>query len=141
MKTEYNVFYKNDLSGPQLSENRAHREIYDKRKTFYELDNALKFAMTVLQDRPILMKYASTKTAGAEQIRNLDTPYVLAGYFPSKYSHYCYDGSSTSVPTYEIERCYAEQLEDKLMKMAEEAPSKICWGLELKFMPSLEHFK
>ncbi len=142
MEKEYNVFHKKDFSAQRLKENIAKREIYDSRKTFTDLNKAQEFAMSVLHEQPILMKYASVKTTKNEQIKNTDNPYMVAAYFIDKYHHYCgLDDSSNPVPTHEIERCNLEQLENVLMKLAEEKPNKLYWGIELKLIPSLEYFK
>jgi len=141
MKTEYAIMHKKDLSAPHLKENKEKREIYDKRTSFETLDNAIEFAISVLHEQPILMRSAALAPQGNEQVKYPDTPYVIAAYFTTKYSHYSYDGSSDYVPTHEIERCSRDQLEDKLMKIAGEAPDKLYWGIELKLIPTLEMFK
>lgn len=140
MKNEYAVLHKKDLDGPTLKENKAQRELYDRMTAFSTMDKAAKYAMSVLQERPVIMKSASLMAQGKEQVRYPETPYVIAAYFETKYGGHSYGGSFDYVSTYEVERCNRDQLEDKLMKIAEEGPSKLYWGLELKLIPSLGMF-
>lgn len=130
MEEKYYVLHKNDEFGKTAKGNDHGRELYDKIKPFSSLDAASEFALTVLNERPILIQKALT-CEDTNKIKNKSKPYVIAAYFENKYTYYCYDESSDS-PTHEIVRSTLKQLESKLESIAEETPDKIYYGIELK---------
>lgn len=131
MEGKYHVLHKKDFNGGSLQANRQKRELYDRMKSFSSVDAAAEFALSVLSEKPILVKESVTYE-DAGRIKNPSRPYVIAAYFGNKYYHYSYDGSNDSVPTHEIERTGLDQLESRLESIAEEGPDKIYWGIELK---------
>lgn len=133
MTKEYFVLHKRDFSGETLSLNKKQRELYDAIKQFSKLGDAKEFALEIMHEMPILAKFGNSLNE-TEKIRNSASPYVVAAYFANKYQHYCYDGSSDSVPTHEVTRCSEAQLENTLYELAKEKPNKIYWGIELKLV-------
>ena len=131
MEEKYYVLHKNDEFGKTAKGNDRGRELYDKIKPFSSLDAASEFALTVLNERPMLIQKALT-CEDANKIKNKSKPYVVAAYFENKYHDYSYFGSGESISSHEIVRSTLKQLESKLESIAEETPDKIYYGIELK---------
>lgn len=145
MAKEYFVLHKRDVKGegnferkrkhgqndaPYLAEGRM---LYDKYRSFNNIDKAVSFALELLHEQPILC-YRGFTYHEPDKIKDKTRPFVIAAYFPSKYKHHCYDGSSDSVPTYEVISCKQEELESKIAEFGSECPGKIHYGIELKLL-------
>lgn len=132
MKQEYFVMCKKDFRGENLQENKKKREIYDKKKDFFSLEEATEFALENIHQLPILAR--ATLKPENDIIKDKDKPFVLAAYFEAKYFSYGYDGRD-NFPTFEITRCSQDRLESELEELAQEKPDKIYFGVELKLLP------
>lgn len=131
MEGNYFVMYKRDLSGEKLCSNfDKSRMMYDGLKTFESSNSALEFAFSRMGELPLLVK-SGYVPSGDERLKDPARPYLLAAYFPRKYHHYSYDGSSDAVPTHEVLRCSESELEATIEMLAKETPDKIFMGLEL----------
>jgi hypothetical protein len=139
LNEKYFVLHKWDPQSNSLRENKHKRPLYDIIAKFTDYVEAADFALEKMNERPILAKGAVNLGQG-EEAKNPALPYVIALHFPRKYESCSYDGSCDPVPTNEIERCKREELEDTLIRLAEEEqPEQIYWGIELKLLPILEN--
>jgi len=128
---KYYVLHERDFMGEGIKVNSHQRELYDRIKKFSDINVATNFALSKLNEAPILFS-EGVGFDDEKRIKNPSTSYVIAAYFEGKYTHYCYDGSSDSVPTHEIERTSLTELEGKLENISRELPDKIYFGIELK---------
>lgn len=135
MKKNYFVLYEKSDKDDWLN-NTEKRELYHRRKGFSDLEKAITFAVTVLEDEPIIARAGLTIEEHEKgRIKDPDNPYVIATYFLEKYGYTGTFGEGEEIPTYEIIRCNPDQLEATLWDLAKEKPSKIYGGIELKLFP------
>ncbi|MBI2573725.1 hypothetical protein HYV86_07705 [Candidatus Woesearchaeota archaeon] len=127
----YFVLFKRDLNGEKMEKCKG-RMMYDALRTFDEKEEATAFALSNLQDTPILAR-------NVRKANDFDPngEYIVAAYFASKYSSSSYDGSSDSVPTHEVVRTNLVGLEDVVNRIATEKPQKVFLGIEEKLFPSV----
>jgi len=130
MENQYFVLYKRDRSGETMEKAKG-RMLYDKIEEFVDRDEAAAFALSNLQDTPIMARYVK---AFADHDSNIS--YVVAAHFEHKYQHYDYGGDSDSVPTHEVERCGQNHLDSIVETMASESPNKMYLGIEEKLLPT-----
>ena len=126
---EYFVLYKRDRDG-EKSKRAKGNMLYDKIKEFKTEEEAMTFGLEYLHDTPIMAKRV-TKPTDYEP----NATYVLAAYYAYKYKHYCYDGSSDSVPTHEVAKSDLKNLGTLVEKLSEQGPQKIYLGIEKKIIP------
>lgn len=131
MESDYFVLYKRDFNGEKLSRAKG-RMLYDKSKDFCEYASAITFANRNLP--ALVVKRTPLNEEDSQKIKDTDKPYVVAAFFPMKYRHYCYDGSSDPVPTSEVVRCAENELEKVVEKLSSEGAQKVDLGIELRFL-------
>src|SRR3989338_2121251 len=69
-----------------------------------------------------------------DKIRDVKKPYIVSAFFPYKYSHTCYDGSTSYNPTNEVIRSSEKELERVVEQFKTENAEKIRVGIELKVL-------
>lgn len=131
MADEYFVLYKKDFNGKSIKENKAKRELYDKINEFNSLENAKAFAFEYLHQQPILARQGVSYDANFD-IKNVDSPYIVAARFDHKYFHYDYGGGSDAISSHEVMRCQKNDLEKVVNNLVKEQPDRIIVGIELK---------
>ena len=124
----YSVIYERDTNYPVIGEDISHPSLYDRAREFREQNTARAFASSRMADPALLVKN------GAIDDESSRGNFVVAAYFPEKYKHHSYDGSSDPIPTHEVIRCSREVLEQVLNDFATKGHGKIIWGIELKIM-------
>lgn len=107
---------------------KSLRALYYRQETFSKLDEAIDFANSVLREQPILIKANSSSTKGKrEQLKSLKKPYIIVA---------AHLETSPLLPKYRIVNCAKTKLEQTLENEAKAKPTKLYWGIELKYLPS-----
>jgi len=142
-KTKYFVLYQRKFYTQSLNEKPKGKELYDQCKSFDSLDKALDFYTKKLTESPVLAKKPPFDKADYEKAKNMQTPYIVAGYFGNKYHHSSHDDGINyrdPVPTHEAVRCSENGLEKVLDSFHKEHTSKIYIGIELQMKDLLSGY-
>jgi hypothetical protein len=133
IKEEYFVLYRRDLEAEKnLKKQTRGKMLFDAAKEFKDYNRALIHANANLP--AILAKKTPLSEEEKAKIRDEQRPYIVAGYFESKYRHHSYDGSSDNIPTNEVVRCSEGELEKAVEKVSSEGATKIRVGIELRVL-------
>ncbi|MBT4824239.1 hypothetical protein HN695_02560 [Candidatus Woesearchaeota archaeon] len=131
MDGKYFVLYKRDQKSEHMDKVKG-RMLYDKIEEFADREKALEYALSNLQDTPIL-----AKTIKSPQDFNAEASYVVAAYFGSKYGYTDYGGDYNDVPTHEVVRTKLGNLDSVVEELASEGPNRLYLGIEEKLIPSV----
>jgi hypothetical protein len=131
MAKDYFVLTKRDMK-TEKRKSYGPKMLYDRCTEFKQKENAEKYALRNLP--ALIAKRILSPLTDEEKARVKDTktPYVVVAEFYGKYHHYCYDGSSDALTTFDAIRCNESQLEKIVEEFAREGAENIIAGVELK---------
>ena len=130
MEDEYFVMYQRDITRELrgMADDRMH---YNDHKGFADKEEATEFALSHLQDIPIV-----AKTVKALADYDAEADYVVVAHFECKHQQRHFDMGHYFVPTNEVVRCSQEDLDATVRELANENPNKMYLGIEEKLVPS-----
>jgi len=128
---QYFVLWKRDMDAEKFKKTNG-RMIYDGITEVGNYNDALVLANNSLPS--ILAKYTPLREKEKDKIRDVKKPYIVSAFFPYKYSHTCYDGSTSYNPTNEVIRSSEKELERVVEQFKTENAEKIRVGIELKVL-------